>query len=136
VLPFSVTYRAEVIDTFLTAENQPAVTYRVEAAYSGNVEPSWGRQPLFQREGVARFVQVANGRFILDTSHSTWTEGQLTGLATDGPDEFLLHNARQIAELARSENPDNRLWVGALLSQCRDSAQKDQIASQMDEMHE
>jgi hypothetical protein len=57
-------------------------------------------------------------------------------LATDGPDEFLLHNARQIAELARSENPDNRLWVGALLSQCRDSAQKDQIASQMDEMHE
>jgi hypothetical protein len=135
-LPFSVTYRAEVIDTFLTPENQAAVTYRVEATYFGSGTPAWGREPLFRREGIARYVQAANSRFILDSSQSTWTEGQLTGLAKDGTDEFLHHNARQVSELARSEDADKRLWVGALLSQCQDSPEKEQISSEMSEIRE
>lgn len=135
-LPFSVTYRAEVVDTFFTPQNQPAVTYRVEAAYSHDGEPGSGPGTLFQREGVVRFVQSATGRFVMDSSHSAWTEGQLAGLATDGPDDFLKHNARQVAELARSQDPAKRLWVGRLLAQCGDSAQKDQIVSEMGEMRE
>lgn len=117
---FDAAYQCEVLDVFLTPDNVPAITLRVDAVYSNSRRDAFpGLGELFRRSGVARYVQDrATGKFTLDPTGSEWAAEELAGLLTESADQFVHNNRVQLVELAQSGNDAKRKWVARLRQDC------------------
>jgi hypothetical protein len=133
-LPFEVAYRAEVTDVFLTPDNLPGITARVEAIYTNARTTSIPTvTELFTRQGEVRYVQSkASGLFLIDPGSTAWTQAEIDGLPSDNAEGFLQHNFSHVFEMARSGDPARREWVGRLLLQCTESAEKRDLTAVLD----
>lgn len=118
--PFDVAYRAELLDVFLTPDNEPAVTMNLEVSYSNARRDAFpGLGELFRRSGVVRYVQdPVSGRFVLDAAGSDWANAELAALLTESADQFVHHNRVQLVDLAHSPDDAKKRWVARLVQDC------------------
>lgn len=118
--PFDVAYKAELLDLYLTTDNEASVSVNMEVVYTNSRRDSFpGLEELFRRNGTLRYVQDrATGRFILDAAGSDWSETELAGLLTGSADQFVHNNRVQLHELAHSGDEVKRRWVSRLVQDC------------------
>ncbi len=116
------------------------VEFHVQARFAGAWHETWPDRPdtvaakdaglLFERTGAIRYRSKAHGAFRWDSA-SDWTEDEFNGVVFDDREEFLHHYAKQLAQVARAGTDAQKLWLRLYLHGCNDSADRQQVESQL-----
>jgi hypothetical protein len=135
--PFDRDYRATLLTTG-EKDGQYSIEIQFDAKYtnSGFYQQKYPAIEnlglLFSISKTARYVRNAGQRnFVIDTVRSELSEEQIWGIVTESPDEFLKTNFADLANMAESDNPDLRFWLGKFLNECGQTVMKQALLERL-----